>query len=126
MKNVLRIFAVLCLVFVATSCSKDDDPADNDLFVGTYDGSVSFKEDGETTSSDDSSVTVVKVGNNYNFEFNKSGIPILSGVKFKEDGDNGMINLDFEDGLQVIRITESRLNILYSKDGKTWTANATR
>lgn len=126
MKNVLRIFAVICLVFVATSCSKDDDPADNDLFVGTYNGSVSFTEDDSNISSDDSPVTVVKVGNNYNFEFNESGIPILSGVKFEEDGDNGMINIDFEEGLQVVRITASRLNILYSKDGKTWTANATR
>lgn len=120
------IFTVFCLIFVATSCSKDDDPADNDLFVGTYHGSVAFHDDDSDVSSDDSSVTVVKVGSNYNFEFNKSGIPILSGVKFKEDGDNGMINIDFEDGLQVIRITESNLNILYSKDGKTWTANATR
>ena len=126
MKNVLRIFAVICLVFVVTSCSKDDDPADNDLFVGTYNGSVSFYDDDSDVSSDNSSVTVVKAGNNYNFNFNESGIPILSGVQFKEDGDNGMINLDFEDGLQVIRITASRLNILYSKDGKTWTANATR
>lgn len=126
MKNVWMIFTVFCLIFVATSCSKDDDPADNDLFVGTYHGSVAFHDDDSDVSSDDSSVTVVKVGSNYNFEFNKSGIPILSGVKFKEDGDNGMINIDFEDGLQVIRITESNLNILYSKDGKTWTANATR
>lgn len=126
MKNVLRIFAIVSLVFVVASCSKDDDPADNDLFVGTYDGSVTFKEDGETVSSDDSSVTVVKAGNNYNFKFNKSGIPTLSGVKFEEDGDNGMINVDLEDGLKVIHITESNLNILYSEDGKTWTANATR
>ena len=126
MKNVFRVFAVICLTLAVISCSKDDDPADNDLFVGTYNGSVSFHDDDSDISSDDSSVTVVKVGNNYNFEFNESGIPILSGVKFKEDGDNGMINVDFEDGIQAIRITASRLNILYSKDGKTWTANATR
>lgn len=126
MRNVWKTLIVICLVFVATSCSKDDDPADNDLFVGTYNGSVSFHDEDSDISSDDSSVTVVKAGNNYNFQFNKSGIPILSGVEFKEDGDNGMINIDFEDGLQVIRITASRLNILYSKDGKTWTANATR
>lgn len=126
MKNVFRVFAVICLTLAVLSCSKDDDPADNDLFVGTYNGSVSFHDDDSDISSDDSSVTVVKVGNNYNFEFNESGIPILSGVKFKEDGDNGMINVDFEDGIQAIRITASRLNILYSKDGKTWTANANR
>lgn len=117
---------IFSLVFAAISCSKDDAPAENDVFVGTYHGSVAFHDDDTDLSSDDSSVTVVKVGNNYNFEFNKSGIPILSGVKFKEDGDEGMINIDFEDGLQVVRITASHLTILYSKDGKTWTANCTR
>ena len=126
MKNALRIFAVICLTLALVSCSKDDDPADNDLFVGTYDGSVSYTHDGTNISSDDSSVTVVKAGNNYNFKFNESGIPLLSGVSFKEDGDNTLINVDFEEGLQVIRITESRLTILYSKDGETWTANCTR
>lgn len=126
MKNVWRIIAVICLTLAVVSCSKDDDPADNDLFVGTYEGSVSYLEDGSNISSDDSSVTVVKAGNNYNFNFNESGIPMLSGVEFKEDGDNTLINVDFEEGLHVIRITASSLNILYSKDGQTWTANCTR
>src|SRR5690625_538515 len=103
MKNVLKIFAVVCLALAVVSCSKDDDPADNDLFAGTYDGRVSYS-DGETNiSSDDSSVTVVKVGSNYNFNFNESGIPALTGVKFKEDGDNTLINVDFEEGLHVVR-----------------------
>lgn len=126
MKKAMRIFAVICLTLAVVSCSKDDDPADNDLFVGTYEGSVSYLEDGSNISSDDSSVTVVKAGNNYNFNFNESGIPMLSGVEFKEDGDNTLINVDFEEGLHVIRITASSLNILYSKDGQTWTANCTR
>ena len=126
MKKAMRIFAVICLTLAVFSCSKNDDPADNDLFVGTYEGSVSYLEDGSNISSDDSSVTVVKAGNNYNFNFNESGIPMLTGVEFKEDGDNTLINVDFEEGLHVIRITASSLNILYSKDGQTWTANCTR
>lgn len=126
MKNVWRIFLVVCLVFAAASCSDDDDPADNDLFVGTYHGSVGFHDEDTDVSSDDSSVTVVKAGHNYNFKFNQSGIPLLTGVNFKKDGDNALINVDFEEGIQVVRITESRLIILYSRDGKTWTANCTR
>ena len=126
MKKARRIFAVICLTLAVVSCSKDDDPADNDLFVGTYEGSVSYHDDDNDISSDDSSVTVVKAWNNYNFNFNESGIPMLTGVEFKEDGDNALINVDFEEGLHVVRITASSLNILYSKDGQTWTANCTR
>jgi len=126
MKKALRIFAVICLTLAVVSCSKDDDPADNDLFVGTYEGRVSYSDGSTEIDSDDSSVTVVKTGSNYNFNFNKSGIPMLTGVKFKEDGDNTLVNVDFEEGLHVVRITASSLNILYSKDGQTWTANCTR
>ncbi len=126
MKNVLKVLGILSLVFVMASCSKDDDPADNDLFVGTYHGSVGFKDDDSNISSDSSSVTVVKVGDNYNFKFNKSGIPALTGVKFKENGDHGIINVDFKEGLQVVKIDESDLKILYSKDDQTWTANCSR
>ncbi len=126
MKNVWKVLGVLCLVFVIASCSKDDDPANNDLFVGTYNGSVGFSDDESNISADSSSVTVVKVGDDYNFKFNESGIPALTGVEFKEDGDNGMINIDFEEGVQVVRIDESNLMILYSKDGQNWTANCTR
>lgn len=126
MKNVWKVLGILCLVFVIASCSKDDDPANNDLFVGTYNGSVGFSDDESNISADSSSVTVVKVGDDYNFKFNESGIPALTGVEFKEDGDNGMINIDFEEGVQVVRIDESNLMILYSKDGQNWTANCTR
>jgi len=126
MKNLLRVLGIFSLIFIAAACSKDDDPADNDLFVGTYDGSVSYTDGDDEISSDDSSVTVVKAGNNYNFKFNKSGIPTLKGVEFEEDGDHGVINVDFEDGVQFITINQSKLRILYSKDGETWTANAER
>src|SRR5699024_1677743 len=126
MKNVWKVLGILCLVFVIASCSKDDDPANNDLFVGTYNGSVGFNDDESNISADSSSVTVVKVGDDYNFKFNDSGIPALTGVEFKEDGDNGVINIDFEEGVQVVRIDESNLTIMYSEDGQTWNANCTR
>lgn len=125
MKNVVKILGVFCLVFLAFACSKDDDPADNDLFVGTYKGSISYSGD-ENISTDDGSVTVVKTGNDYYFRFS-NGIPDLTGVEFEQSDDNVLINVDFEDGIQYIRITASTLEMLYTKDGdETWTANCTR
>src|SRR5699024_1661458 len=126
MKKALRIFAVICLTLAVVSCSKDDDPADNDLFVGTYEGRVSYSDGRTEIYTDESSVTVLKTCSNYNFNFNKSCITMLTGVKFKEDGDKTLVNVDFEEGLHEVRITASSLNILYSKDGQTWTANCTR
>lgn len=126
MKNSAKIIGVICIAFLAISCSKDDDPVDNNLFVGTYDGNVSFTEGDTHIESENSSVTVVKVGDNYNFKFNEDGIPSLTGVEFRDDGDHGIINVDFEEGIQYVKIDESTLNIRYTKDGKTWTAICTR
>lgn len=122
----MKWIGIICIAILSFSCSKDDDPADNDLFVGKYEGSVGFSSDDDNISSESSSVTVVKVGNNYNFNFNQSGIPSLTGVKFEKDGESGVINIDFEEGVQVVRISESKLFILYTEDGKTWTANCSR
>mgnify|MGYP007032570040 CR=1 FL=1 len=124
MKSVFKIFGIVCLTFLAFSCSKDDDPADNDLFVGTYNGSVSYTDGDESISAEDGSVTVAKVGNNYNFAFS-NGIPNITGVEFEEDGDNSLINIGWND-TQLIRITASSLEILYIKDGETWTADCER
>jgi len=125
MKNVFKIFGIVCLAFLAFSCSKDDDPANNDVFVGTYDGSIGYSGDGESISVDDGSVTVVKTGDNYHFRFS-DGIPNLTGVEFENDGDNVLLNVDFEEGIKYIRITASTLEILYTKDDATWTANCDR
>ncbi len=90
---------MLCLAFLVTAsllfvgCSKDDDPADNDVFVGTYRGNVSYTKEGENKSSDNASVTVVKAGSDYNFAFS-DGIPDLTGVRFRKDGDNTVISID--------------------------------
>ena len=128
MKKIFTVVTLICLSIVAlsfTSCSKKDDPADNDLFVGTYKGSISFSNGNEKKAVDNGSVTVVKAGNDYYFRFS-DGIEDLKGVSFKKEGDNTLVNVDFQDGLKIIRITASSLYILYTTDGKTWTANASR
>ena len=128
MKKIFTVVTLICLSIVALSftyCSKKDDPADNDLFVGTYKGKISYLADKDKKSVDNGSVTVVKAGNDYYFRFS-DGIPDLKGVSFKKEGDNNLVNVDFQDGLKIIRITASSLYILYTTDGKTWTANAKR
>jgi hypothetical protein len=126
MKKIIALASVICLslVFFA-SCSKNDDPADNDLFVGTYKGSIYYSNGEEKKSAENGSVTVVKTGNDYYFRFS-DGIPDLKGVSFKKEGDNTLVNIDLKDGVKLIRINASSLNILYTTDGKTWTANAKR
>ena len=128
MKKKIVLFSVICLSLVAfssISCSKNDDPADNDLFVGTYKGKVSYSDSQQKKSADNGAVTVVKTGNNYYFRFS-DGIPDLKGISFKKEGDNTLVNVDLQDGLKVIRINASSLYILYTTDGKTWIANAKR
>lgn len=121
---------ILCMAFLVTAslllvgCSKDDDPADNDIFVGTYRGDVSYTKEGENKSSNNGSVTVVKAGSDYNFVFS-DGIPDLTGVRFRKDGDNTVISID-DDEAKAIRITASSLTIAYAKDGAVWTANCSR
>lgn len=124
-KKHLKILSLLLITTVIfTACSKNDNPADNDLFVGSYEGKISYNKEGENKATDNGKVTVVKVGSNYNFIFS-DGIPDLKGVKFKKDGDNTVISLD-EDAAKVIRITASKLNIGYAKDGAVWTADCNR
>ena len=128
MKKFFTLVTLVCISLVAfssISCSKNDDPADNDLFVGTYKGKISYTNGQEQKAADNGSVTVVKTGNDYYFRFS-DGIEDLKGVSFKKEGDNTLINVDLQDGLKVIRINASSLYILYTTDGKTWTANAKR
>ena len=125
MKKIIALVSVICLSLVAFSCSKNDDPADNDLFVGTYKGSISYSDGQEKKSFDNGSVTVVKTGNDYYFRFS-DGIEDLKGVSFKKEGDNRLVNIDLKEGVQYIKIDASSLTMLYTTDGKTWTANAKR
>ena len=128
MKKIIALVSVICLSLVAfscISCSKNDDPADNDLFIGTYKGKVSYSDSQQKKSADNGAVTVIKTGNDYYFRFS-DGIPDLKGVSFKKEGEHTLVNIDLEDGVKLIRINASSLNILYTTDGKTWIANASR
>ena len=125
MKKIFTLVTLICLSIVAfssISCSKKDDPADNNLFVGTYKGKISYSDGKEKKAADNGSVTVVKAGNDYYFRFS-DGIPDLKGVSFKKEGDNTLVNIDLQEGVKLIRIDASSLKILYTQDGKIWTAN---
>ncbi|MDF2552015.1 MAG: hypothetical protein K0R36_2425 [Chryseobacterium sp.] len=130
MKNVIKILGVFMLVmFTAisfTSCSDDDDPANNDFFAGTYKGSISYKDGSTDISTDNGSVFVTKIasGTKYNFAFSNS-IPDLNGVEFEQQGDNTLVSVG-STVASYIRIDNNELKIAYAKDGKIWTANCTR
>jgi|SRR5690606_35659957 len=126
MKKFFKIFTILFLTVSAVSfvaCSDDDDPADNDIFVGRYNGSVSYISGEENISSSDGSVEVVKVGNNYNFLFSNN-IPNITGVEIQKDNNTGVMIGSTE--THYIRINADELRILYIKDGAQWTANCNR
>ncbi len=122
-KKLLSLLAVISLgVLVLASCSKDDDPKDNDLFVGTYKGRVSYSNGDESISNNDGSVTVVKVGDKYTFNFS-DGIPSIKNKEIKK-GQNSF-TLDWDEG-SIITIDESTLTINMIKGGELWSANLTR
>jgi len=121
MKKIGALVMVSLLFMVA--CDKDTDPADTDLFSGTYEGTISFSGDGETIIDEDGKVTVTKVGNSYSFFFG-SGIPDITNVRFEEGDDNVYVSIG--DGLTGIRITASSLNIGVTNDEGTWTADCSR
>lgn len=121
MKTSLKLLSIFFMTVLVTSCSKNDDPVDDNLFVGTYNGSVSYTESDNNTdiSTDDGKVTVVKVGNTYNFDFS-DGIPSLNGVKM-EKNQNVLISSD-----GTIKIDEGVLIIAYSDNNEVWGANCSR
>lgn len=124
MKTQFRFLAILLMIpLFFLACSKDDDPADNDLFVGTYNGTISYNTDGTSKRTETGKVTVVKTGNNYDFKFS-DGIPDLNGVQF-EKRENEVVSVG-SDVSKYIRITAGKLNILYTTNGATWTADCTR
>ncbi|WBV55514.1 hypothetical protein PFY10_14895 [Chryseobacterium daecheongense] len=131
MKKAIKILGIFMVTFFAAvtiaSCSRDDDPANNDFFAGTYRGSVSYNDGGSTnTSTNDGSVFVTKIasGTKYNFAFSND-IPALNGIEFEQKGDNSLVMIG-SSATSYIRIDNNELKILYLKDGKTWTANCTR
>lgn len=124
MKKAIQFFGILLIALtVFASCKKDTDPADRDFFVGTYTGTVSYKNDQTTIKSSDGKVTVSKIGDSYNFYFG-SGIPDIKGVNFEKKGDNTYISIG--SGVTGITIDASTLKMLVIKGNETWTADCTR
>jgi thioredoxin-related protein len=124
MKTQFKFLAVLLIIpLFFLACSKDDDPADNDLFVGTYNGTISYNNGSTSISTGTGKVTVVKTGNNYNFKFS-DGIPDLNGVEFQRN-ENEVISIGSDES-KYIRITAGSLNITFAKDGAIWTADCSR
>ena len=131
LKNSVKFFASLILIFFVaisvSSCRSSDDPVDNDFFAGTYKGSISYNDGaGTNISTDAGSVFVTKIASNtkYNFRFSNS-IPDLNGVEFQKTGDHTLVMVGSNE-TAYITIDNNTLKILYTKDGKTWTANCTR
>lgn len=118
------MFVFSLLAFVSLACSKDDDPVDNDLFVGQYKGHITYTKGETHIDAKDGKVEVVKVGKNYNFIFSDD-IPNLTGVQFEKEGENTVINIG-SDEAHLIKIDESTLFIAYTKDGEIWSANCSR
>jgi|SRR5690606_1187265 len=119
---------VLALLFVTSftlmSCSDDDSPADSDIFIGKYNGFVSYSNGESNTEEQEGWVEVVKVGNNYNFIFSND-IPEITGVEFESNGET-LINIGATE-FQYIRVTAGTLQILYTENvNDVWTANCTR
>lgn len=126
MKNLFKILGICVLsLFIITACSRDDDPADNDFFAGTYNGSVSYTDPDTNISSSNGKVFVTKVGSStkYNFAFSNN-IPNLNGIEFEKNG-NVMINVG-NGATAFIQIDNDKLDIFYVQGNKTWIADCTR
>lgn len=124
-----KLFQFLSLAFIAVlvlpSCSKNTNPADSDIFVGTYNGSISYVSGDQSVkkSDDNGSVTVSKVGSTYNFAFG-SGIPDINGVKFQKSDDGTYVSVG--SGVTGITIDAHNLKLGVSNSDGTWTADCTR
>lgn len=125
MKTLIQSVAILGLSGISLmSCSKDTAPQDTDLFIGTYNGKISYKSDDEAKTIENGKVTVSNAGDIYNFAFS-DGIPNINNVKFEKESDEFYINIGGS-GTSYIKINKDELKILYISDGQTWTANCTR
>ncbi len=118
------MFAFLFALSLMVSCSDDDSPADSDIFIGKYEGRVTYSNGESYTEENEGWVQVVKVGNNYNFLFSND-IPEITGVVFESDGEV-LINVGASE-TQLIRVTANSLQIIYTEnENDVWTATCTR
>ncbi len=122
MKKSMKFLGMLFFVVaLAASCDNDNDPSDDNLFVGQYQGAVSYSDPENNTdvATDEGQVTVVKVGDSYTFNFSND-IPSLKDIEM-EKNQNTLVSSD-----GAINIDENNLTIVYTKDGKTWGATTSR
>lgn len=125
MKFMLKIAGVLLLsAFIFSSCSKDTDPADVDVFAGTFRGKIGYIDAEKNISQDNGSVFVTKVGTRYDFRFS-DGIPDLTGVQFEKKDDNTLVSVGAS-GTGLITINKDKLIIGFAKDGRNWSADGGR
>lgn len=123
--KILLAATVLLLTFGLSSCNQNN-PSEADLFTGKYIGNVTYiktGEGGKTITDDDVTITVIKVGNNYDFHFSHN-IPSITGVEMKKN-DDSLVTIG-TDGLKIIKITGEKLNISYTTDEGSWTVIAKR
>lgn len=125
MKFMLKIVGVLLLsAFIFSSCSKDTDPADVDVFAGTFRGKIGYTDAEKNISQDNGSIFVTKVGTRYAFRFS-DGIPDLTGVDFEKKDDNTLVSVGSA-GTGLITINKDKLVIGFARDGKNWSADCGR
>ncbi|GAB3008304.1 hypothetical protein GCM10027051_05640 [Niabella terrae] len=126
MKRVLNLLGIgIFAVLLFTACSKDDNPADNNLFVGTYSGETSYTSTGTSVSAGSGKVTVVKVGDKYRFDFKDNGdIPTITDIEISK-GDEGYVG-KVNGYTGVITIDAGHLSIHVTKDNAAWNAEADR
>ncbi|MRG47300.1 hypothetical protein GFS24_19415 [Chitinophaga sp. SYP-B3965] len=125
MKFMLKIVGVLLLsALVFSACSKDTDPADVDVFAGTFRGKIGYIDAEKNISQDNGSIFVTKVGTRYNFRFS-DGIPDLTGVDFERKDDNTLTSIG-SDGTGLITINKDRLVITFARSGRNWSADCGR
>jgi hypothetical protein len=125
MKSVLKIMGVLLLAaFFVSACSKDTDPADVDVFAGTFRGKIGYTDAEKNITQDNGSVFVTKLNNTYNFRFS-DGIPDLNGVEFQRKDDNTLVSAG-SSGTGLITINKDRLVIGFARNGRNWSADCGR
>lgn len=125
MKSMLKIVGVLLFtVFLMSSCSKDTDPADVDVFAGTFRGKIGYTDAEKNITQDNGSVFVTKVGSRYDFRFS-DGIPDLTGVEFSKKDDNTLVSTG-SSGTGLITINKDKLVIGFAKDNRAWSADCGR
>ncbi len=124
-KTLSILFFTLLLTVGFSACSSDTDPADTEVFVGTYKGSISYTaiNPAKHITATDGKVIVSKIGSTYSFHFDHK-IPDLTGIKFEKKDDNTYISIGT--GIKGITITKDKLTMLVTKGGETWTANCDR